>query len=207
MCIFAYKYRTSWTNTHLESKSSTLRWLSSSRADINSHRNNLANHFLVTESATRKCATWGIFAKKYVHMKKILSIILLLAGLTLFTSMVSADRECSRCSGRGTIPDNCSFCGGRGWRDCSLCNGNKSIRCTVCGGAGEYVCPQCRGRNENCRTCGGDGIIGCDRCSGTGSINCTSCRGSGHYPCSQCNQTGIKNWTCPDCRGTGRVDD
>ena len=140
-------------------------------------------------------------------MKKTLSIILLLAGLALLTSMVVSDRECSRCSGTGKIESNCTFCGGRGWRDCSLCNGNKSIRCTVCGGAGEYVCPQCRGRNENCGTCGGNGTIKCDRCSGTGSINCTSCGGSGHDPCGQCGQTGIQYWNCPDCRGTGRVDD
>lgn len=47
----------------------------------------------------------------------------------------------------------------------------------------------------------------CSRCSGTGSINCTSCGGAGNQPCSQCGQTSIQYWTCPDCRGSGRVDD
>lgn len=160
----------------------------------------------VADSATRKKKACAIFAENDMRMKKML-IILVFIGLAMLTSMVSADRQCSRCDGTGKIADNCSFCGGRGWRDCSLCNGHKSIRCTGCGGGGEYVCPQCRGRNENCGTCGGDGTIKCDRCSGTGSINCTSCGGAGNQPCGQCGQTGVKYWTCPDCRGTGRIDD
>lgn len=145
--------------------------------------------------------------KNRTRMKKILSLVLVISAFVLLTGMVSGDRDCSRCDGTGKITDNCSFCGGRGWRDCSLCNGQKSLRCTVCGGAGSYACPHCHGRNDECRYCGGEGTIKCDRCSGTGSINCTSCGGAGNQPCSQCGQTGIKEWTCPDCRGTGKVDD
>lgn len=162
----------------------------------------------MADSATKELTLRRTFAENTVKpMKKILSLVLVLAGLALLTGMVSGDRDCSRCGGTGKIADNCSFCSGRGWRDCSLCNGHKSLRCTVCGGEGSYICPHCHGRNDECRYCGGNGTIKCDRCSGTGSINCTSCGGAGNQPCGQCGQTGIKEWNCPDCRGTGKVND
>ena len=145
--------------------------------------------------------------KLATNMKRFITIFCAVASLVLLTSAVTSDRICSRCEGTGHIADNCTFCGGRGWRDCSLCNGHKSYRCNVCGGEGSYVCPQCRGYNEDCAYCKGSGRIHCDRCSGTGSITCERCGGAGNEPCYQCNQTGIHYWTCPECRGTGRVDD
>ena len=75
------------------------------------------------------------------------------------------------------------------------------MRCNYCGGRGtinnntEY-CPKCEGyRNVKCSNCYGKGNVECPN---------SDCH-EGIVKCRQCNGSGIHEWTCPSCRGTGRV--
>ena len=119
-------------------------------------------------------------------------------------------KQCPRCEGTGRITNQCNFCD-NGYRECQLCYGNKEIRCTYCQGGGSFRCNRCAGRGyigeSECPDCNASGQIECNQCHGTGQIACTSCGAEGHVACMTCGGKGYTEWNCPECRGTGVVDD
>ncbi len=125
------------------------------------------------------------------------------------TASVSG-RECPSCNGSGTIRNDCSFCD-NGYRECNLCYGKSEIRCSYCQGGGSFRCNRCAGRgyngDEECPNCNGSGEIQCDNCKGTQIIPCPSCGAKGLVPCSSCGGRGYTEWNCPQCGGSGVVDD
>ena len=139
-------------------------------------------------------------------------LFFLFAMMLVCATQLSAqeDDKCTRCDGKGEIPDRCAFCND-GWRECSLCSGKRYIRCGICMGAGKFSCSNCNGRGyyyykderRDCPRCNGVGTPTCSRCSGDGEIMCTSCEGAGGEKCRQCDGSGEKHWVCPECRGTG----
>lgn len=119
-------------------------------------------------------------------------------------------KECPRCEGTGRISYDCQFCN-YGNRECQLCYGKCEIRCTYCQGGGSFRCNRCAGRGYNgedeCPNCNGTGEIECSNCSGTKIIPCPSCGAKGMVPCMSCGGKGYTEWNCPQCGGSGVVDD
>ncbi|MBP5547258.1 MAG: hypothetical protein J6X58_00015 [Bacteroidales bacterium] len=119
-------------------------------------------------------------------------------------------RECPNCKGNGRIQIDCSFCD-NGNRECQLCYGKCEIRCTYCQGGGSFRCNSCAGRGyfgeEECSNCKGSGEIQCESCKGTKITPCPSCGASGLVACLSCGGKGYTDWKCPECDGSGVVDD
>ena len=65
-------------------------------------------------------------------------------------------------------------------------------------------------RQETCTNCGGKGFVGkpatCSRCDGSGQLNQTSGRMKFNVPCPDCGGTGKVQERCPECLGTGVVN-
>lgn len=144
-------------------------------------------------------------------MKRLIFLFTMILCCAVQVSAQEEKEECTRCHGRGQIPDRCAFCKD-GWRECDMCLGKKSTRCYSCGGSGWFKCYNCQGRGywvdkhgdkQECQRCGGVGTPDCERCKGKGEYTCTSCEGKGGDTCRQCNGSGEKWWTCPECFGKG----
>ena len=140
---------------------------------------------------------------------KTLSTILIAVSVFFLTAFTFSGDKCPRCDGEGIIRPQCQFCNG-GYRECSLCYGKSEIRCTYCQGGGSFRCNSCAGRGYNgedeCSRCSGKGEIECEQCHGTGLISCPSCGAQGHVACMTCGGRGYTEWRCPDCNGTGQID-
>lgn len=150
----------------------------------------------------------------------------------ILTWLTSFKKECSVCTGTGTIA--------------CKCNENNEITCPNCNGKGavsrqvttsqkiEMPCdhPQCQQGKVPCGICNGTGKNAqgepCTACHGSGTINCPVCGGLGriqrvkqeswleHETCHVCNGRGIvdcylchgtKERVCPTCKGKGTVLD
>ena len=142
--------------------------------------------------------------------RKILICITALFTIVTLSAFVIHDRRCNRCQGTGKIQEYCAYCKGHGEKYCNYCGGRGSRNCGFCSGTGILRCNGCNGRGtiknntEYCQKCGGHGEVYCQNCSGSGQINCGRCD-RGVVPCYSCNRTGIHEWKCPDCRGTGII--
>jgi DnaJ-class molecular chaperone len=78
--------------------------------------------------------------------------------------------SCENCSGRGTVEDDCTFCGG-----------NCTEYCDECDGSGEVGTED---EPEECLECNGTGEIDCCACGGSGyeQVDCEECNGTGEVP-------------------------
>ena len=137
-----------------------------------------------------------------------------LAAFAVFLAVGAAaaiQGYCRKCGGSGVIQEHCAYCKGYGESYCSTCGGTGKRYCGYCGGSGQKQCGYCRGRGlvnndtEYCPKCGGYRVVACTNCNGSGQVNCpaSDCR-NGIVPCRHCNRTGIHEWKCPRCHGSGR---
>lgn len=144
-------------------------------------------------------------------MKRI--ILSLAIILTTGISAQAQTTECDNCHGKGLEERTCAFCGGNKYRECDFCLGKKMVRCNDCGGTGNVFCAHCNGKGgvnikgewHTCQWCDGKGTPECERCKKTGQIVCWKCEGAGEYVCNQCQGSGVNEWQCHVCGGTGKV--
>jgi hypothetical protein len=142
--------------------------------------------------------------------------------------------QCGRCAGLGIIEyfsvhgepaaDGCPDCGGkRAVRDPfqpgAAGTGQVRIKCPTCGGTGavepavkDDVCPRCQGAKTiigPCPMCGGTGIAGSGTVHGQPVLDgCTNCGGRPtprNGIGSGAPGSGRAPISCPDCKGTGRI--
>lgn len=152
-----------------------------------------------------------VYNGQQIKMKKMFLMVVSFAMFAFFSISVNAQQECRRCGGEGKIVEHCKYCDGNGEKYCSTCGGDGVRNCGYCFGSGSVRCGHCRGRGtvnndtEYCPKCNGDRNVDCENCYGKGTVACpnSNCR-NGVETCRLCNGTGLHEWGCPNCRGTGR---
>jgi hypothetical protein len=108
---------------------------------------------------------------------------------------------CDKCNGRGSFDCSCS---------CSSCTGKGTVQqtCTTCGGKTLIACSRCSGSGQVVVSKSwlfGEKYGNCSRCSSSGQVQCQTCK-SGYVqtPCFACSGTGAKP-NCPTCQGKKKI--